>query len=58
MSKRFHDNTLTLALVPVVEEVQPLMGASEWVLQKMGEVSAVVGLSFEGLEKEVWSLFF
>lgn len=33
------------------------MEVNEWVLQKIGEVSEVMGVSFDGLEKKAWGLF-
>lgn len=55
--KRKHDKDLSLDLILMGEELHPLSEVSEWVLQKMGEVSQVVEFSFEGFEQEVWELF-
>lgn len=35
----------------------PILEAFDWVLDKIGEVSRVVRLSFEGVEQEAWALF-
>lgn len=44
-------------LVSMTEGVQPISVVSEWVLEKIGEVNRVVGLSFERVEQEAWALF-
>lgn len=38
-------------------DARPLIGVSEWVLQKIGEVRKDMGLSFNGLESEAWAMF-
>lgn len=44
-------------LVPATVENHPQPNVLEWVLNKIVEVSSVMGLSFEGLEEEVLELF-
>lgn len=54
--KLIHFGCSSRTLVLVTEDVQPLSEDLDLVLEKIGEVERVVGLSFEGLE-ETWALF-
>lgn len=56
--KMMHDKQL--ALVPWLDcdlDETQIATVSDWVLQKIEEVSEVLGLSFDGLEDMAWELF-